>query len=84
MLFWPMVSMSGFVVLAALVIALGASSTARYEFERNRVQVARQQAVVPAGAVEVMAGEGPPDRPSADLGPAAATSGGNTVKEQST
>lgn len=51
MLFWPVVSVLGFVVLAAVVIALGSSSTARYEFERNRVQAARQQAGadVPAG-----------------------------------
>ena len=81
MLFWPVVSMSGFVLLAALVIALGASSTARYEFERNRVQVARQQAVVPAGA-EVLAGEGPPERPSGDLAHPAAASGGTAVQEQ--
>ena len=82
MLFWPMVSMAGFVVLAALVIVLGASSTARYEFERNRVQVARQQAVVPANAVEVLAGEGPPDRPAGDLGHAATASAGTAVQEQ--
>ncbi|WP_448615216.1 hypothetical protein [Modestobacter sp. URMC 112] len=82
MLFWPMVSMAGFVVLAALVIALGASSTARYEFERNRVQAARQQAVVPANAVEVLAGEGPPERPAGDLGHATGGSGGTAVQEQ--
>jgi hypothetical protein len=50
MLFWPAVSMLGFVGLAALVIALGSSSTARYEFERNRVQAARQEVAFGAAA----------------------------------
>lgn len=36
-LFWPAVAVLGFAVLACLVIALATSSTARYEFERNRV-----------------------------------------------
>jgi hypothetical protein len=52
-LVWPVVAVVGFVVLAALVIALATSSTAQYEFERNRVQSQRQPAAVPAtvGAV---------------------------------
>ncbi|WP_138734122.1 hypothetical protein [Modestobacter excelsi] len=50
MLFWPTVSALGFLLLAGLVIALGVSSTARYEFERNRVQGQRRQAPVPAMA----------------------------------
>ena len=49
MLFWPSVAAVGFLVLAALVVALGRSSTERYEFERNQVQSQRQQAAVPAG-----------------------------------
>jgi hypothetical protein len=32
---WPAVAVLGFVLLTGLVVALGASSTARYEFERN-------------------------------------------------
>jgi hypothetical protein len=44
MLIWPVVAVLGFVVLATVVVALAASSTAQYEFERNRV---RQQATVP-------------------------------------
>jgi hypothetical protein len=32
---WPAVAVLGFVLLTAVVVALGASSTARYEFERN-------------------------------------------------
>jgi hypothetical protein len=32
---WPAVAMLGFVVLTCLVVALGTSSTARYEFEHN-------------------------------------------------
>jgi type II secretory pathway pseudopilin PulG len=35
---WPVIAVVGFVVLAALVVALAQSSTARYEFERNQVQ----------------------------------------------
>ncbi len=68
MVFWPLVSVLGFVVLAVLVIALGTSSTARYEFERNRVQAARQPAAVPAGtgAADVPAGDGPAGRPGGE------------------
>jgi hypothetical protein len=44
---WPVVAVVGFVVLAALVIALATSSTAQYEFERNRVQSQQQSASVP-------------------------------------
>ena len=38
MLMWPVVAALGFLALTGLVIALGTSSTARYDFERNRVQ----------------------------------------------
>lgn len=57
MLFWPTVSVVGFVLLAAVVVALAQSSTARYEFERNQVQGQRRQAAVPAavGAAAVAA-----------------------------
>jgi hypothetical protein len=55
MLLWPVVAVAGFVVLAAVVIALATSSTAQYEFERNQVQGQRPQAAAPVatGAVPV-------------------------------
>ena len=58
MLVWPLVAAVGFVLLAAVVIALATSSTAQYEFERNRVQGQREHAPVPvaAGAVAGPAG----------------------------
>jgi hypothetical protein len=34
MVLWPAVTLIGFVVLTALVIAMGSSSTARYEREK--------------------------------------------------
>ena len=48
MLLWPTVSALGFLLLAVLVIVLGTSSTARYEFERNRVQGQRQRVAAPS------------------------------------
>jgi hypothetical protein len=45
---WPTVTLVGWFAMAALVIALGRGSTARYEVERNRVQQAAAVAV-PAG-----------------------------------
>ena len=45
MIVWPVIAVVGFVVLAALVVALAQSSTARYEFERNKVQGQRKQHV---------------------------------------
>lgn len=48
MLLWPVMAGGGFLVLAALIIALGASSTAKYEFERNRVPAPRREAAVAA------------------------------------
>jgi hypothetical protein len=45
MLVWPVVAALGFLLLNGLVIALGASSTARYEFGRNRVREAAREAV---------------------------------------
>lgn len=77
-LFWPVVAVLGFVVLAGLVIALGTSSTARYEFERNRVQAGRQVAA-PAPTGDAPAGNGPAgDAPGGRTasGPAQMTSGG--------
>ena len=80
MLFWPVVSVLGFVVLAAVVIALGASSTARYEFERNRVQAARQQVAVADGAAATPAGDGAAARVSGDHTRMSA-GGGATIQE---
>ncbi|WP_369139410.1 hypothetical protein [Modestobacter versicolor] len=60
MLVWPVVAVLGFVVLAALVVALAQSSTARYEFERNKVQGQRQQAAVPAAAEAALVAAGAP------------------------
>ena len=48
----------GFLLLASLIIALGASSTARYEFDRNRVQVQVRQS---AGATRRGSGGGSGD-----------------------
>ncbi len=39
MMLWPAVTLVGFLVLTALVIAMGMQSTARYEREQRAVQV---------------------------------------------
>ncbi len=38
MVLWPAVTLLGFLVLTALVIAMGTSSTARYEREQRAAQ----------------------------------------------
>jgi len=38
MVLWPAVTLIGFLVLTALVIAMGTSSTARYEREQRAAQ----------------------------------------------
>lgn len=43
---WPAMAVLGFLVLTGLVVALGSSSTARYEFQRNDAGD-RQRAAVP-------------------------------------
>lgn len=63
---WPAVAVLGFLLFTGLVVALGASSTARYEFERNGAQepqraaatrgthpAGRRAQAAPAGATEV-------------------------------
>jgi hypothetical protein len=55
MLWWPTVTLLGFVLFTGVVVALGASSTARYEFERNAARapqrsVAESKAAHPAGS----------------------------------
>jgi hypothetical protein len=84
-LVWPVVAVVGFVLLATLVIALATSSTAQYEFERNRVQGQRQQAAVPAvpaavGAAAVSGGSG--GRPAGDQSLPAAVTGAAGLQEE--
>ena len=53
---WPAMAVLGFVVLTSLVVALGTSSTARYEFEHNgtrerqRAGAAARAPTLPAAA----------------------------------
>jgi hypothetical protein len=56
-LMWPMVAVFGFLALTGVVVALGATATARYEFERNgarepqrRSSSARTSSAHPAGS----------------------------------
>jgi hypothetical protein len=46
MMVWPALTLIGFLVLTALVIAMGTQSTARYEREREE----RNTAALPGGA----------------------------------
>src|SRR4051794_21863811 len=41
---WPMVAVFGFLVLTGVVVALGATATARYEFERNGAREPQRRA----------------------------------------
>ena len=52
MMLWPAVTLLGFLVLTALVIALAASSTARYEREQRaeRPAAGRNAVAEPVGA----------------------------------
>jgi hypothetical protein len=47
MMVWPAVTLLGFLVLTALVIAMGTSSTARYERERRAERPAAGRHAVP-------------------------------------
>ena len=49
MMVWPAVTLIGFLVLTALVIAMGTQSTARYEREREELT----SGSLPAGAEAV-------------------------------
>jgi multisubunit Na+/H+ antiporter MnhC subunit len=52
MVLWPAVTLLGFLVLTALVIAMGTQSTARYEREREeRITNSRHAAADAVGAV---------------------------------
>jgi hypothetical protein len=55
---WPTVTLVGFFAMAALVIALGRGSTARYEVERNRVRQPAAVLSAPAAAFPVGASLG--------------------------
>ena len=59
MMMWPAVTLLGFLVLTALVIAMGTQSTARYERERERASAPphaqrRRRAPVAATATAVL------------------------------
>ena len=62
LLLWPAVTLLGFLLLAALVVALGRVSTAQYEFERNAVQSRPVPAAVAAAEVVNAAGYASPIR----------------------
>jgi hypothetical protein len=55
MILWPAVALIGFLVLTALVIAMGTSSTARYELERQLADKAPAGPSAAADAVGVVA-----------------------------
>jgi hypothetical protein len=46
---WPVTAILGFLVLTGLVVALGTSSTARYEFERNGTREQQRSAAQRSG-----------------------------------
>ena len=53
MVMWPALTLIGFVLLTAFVVAMGMQSTARYEREQRRetgTTAARQPAPEPVGA----------------------------------
>ena len=53
MVLWPAVTLVGFLVLTALVIAMGTSSTARYEREQRAAQaVAARPAITRTASAE--------------------------------
>ena len=60
MVMWPALTLLGFLVLTALVIAMGTKSTARYEAEKRAATVggtrstAPEAARVPAAATAVL------------------------------
>lgn len=50
MLVWPVTALLGFLVCTGAVVALGVSSTARYEFERNAAALPQRSAAQSSGA----------------------------------
>jgi hypothetical protein len=51
MMMWPAVTLLGFLVLTALVIAMGTQSTARYEQEQRADRATGGRAPAPAEAM---------------------------------
>ena len=49
MVLWPAVALIGFVVLTALVIVMGTSSTARYEREKSAASAAAARSTTRIG-----------------------------------
>jgi uncharacterized membrane protein len=47
MVMWPALSVIGFLVLTALVIAMGTRSTARYEAEKSAASASRNRTAAP-------------------------------------
>jgi hypothetical protein len=50
MVMWPAVTLLGFLVLTALVIAMGTQSTARYEAEKRATTAPRARSTAPEAA----------------------------------
>ena len=50
MVLWPAVTVLGFLLLTALVIALGTQSTARYEAEKRAASATRSRSTAPEAA----------------------------------
>ena len=50
MVMWPAVTLLGFLLLTALVIAMGTQSTARYEAEKRAVSAPRGRSSAPEAA----------------------------------
>ncbi|TYP87248.1 hypothetical protein [Blastococcus xanthinilyticus] len=75
MLVWPAATLLGFLVCTAVVVVLGASSTARYEFARN---AAREPQQAPAPRTD----NHPAGRRTAGQAGAAAAAGGRTQPQQ--
>ncbi|WP_242611396.1 hypothetical protein [Blastococcus saxobsidens] len=69
MVLWPAAATMGFLFMTAVVVVLGAGSTARYEFERNGARAPQPVARAPIG--NHPAGRRAPGRP-ADAAPASA------------
>jgi hypothetical protein len=50
MVMWPALTLLGFLVLTALVIAMGTQSTARYEAEKRAASAPRSRTSAPEAA----------------------------------
>jgi hypothetical protein len=50
MVMWPALTLLGFLVLTALVIAMGTQSTARYEAEKQAASAPRTRSTAPEAA----------------------------------